>query len=209
MSTKQPLPLEILEDLREFAEAARQERSRIRRELHDGIGQALTALLFGLARLDRSGQLLADRISEVNEVAAALKREASRLVKSLDPQYLGEWGMLSILAPKIESWSQSHAFQFHSTGHGNMKLDAAAEIVLYCLTRNSLLRSMSEPRTNRIDLALEPRAGHLLALVEDDGSDPADPEAEKIMRLARDLSVEAEIDSAPSGGTILTFRIPL
>jgi signal transduction histidine kinase len=209
MSIEQALPSDILEDFREVVEAVRQERSRMRRELHDGIGQNVTALLFGLAWLDRYRDLFPDQISQLSEIAGALKRETSRLVKSLDPWELERWGMLSILRPKIEAWAQSHTFHFHSTGSGDVKLDAGPETVLYRLIRASLLRSMREPRTNRIDLALERRIGHLLAVVEDDGSDPADPEAEKISRLARDLAAEGAIDSGPSGGTILTFCIPL
>jgi two-component system sensor histidine kinase UhpB len=208
MSIEQTLPPDILEDLRECAEAARQERSRIRRELHDGIGQTVTALLFGLAWLDRFRHLFPDRYSNLNEIAGALKRQTSRLVKSLDPTELERWGMLAILTPKIESWAQSHAFHFHSTGPGAVQLDAGPEIVLYRLIRASLLRSISEPRTNRIDLALERRSDHFLAVVEDDAGDPGDSARQEILQLARDLSTEADVEPGPAGGTILTFRIP-
>jgi signal transduction histidine kinase len=197
-----------VEALRECAAVAREERRRIRRTLHDSIGQQVTALLFGLSRLDRYRYLFSEQLSELREIAGALKKETTLLVQSLNPAEYEEWGMLAVLRPKIEQWAAAHAFHFHSTGLGGAELEAGTEVVLYTLVRSALVHSMRTPGTNRIDLAVERRADHLLAVLEDDGSDSGDPEAQEIIQLACALSAEAEIESSPSGGTLLTFRIP-
>jgi signal transduction histidine kinase len=203
---------DFLEDLRACSAAARDERQRIRRGLHDGLSQVVTALLFSLSWLERSRKLypaLEERIAELSGIAGTLKKEVAQLVKSLHPSELEEWGLVAILSPKIEAWAGVHKFQLHSSGLGGTALDWRAEVPLYCLVRAALLRSMHGPRTERIDLALLRRADHVLAIVEDDGGDPGEGQTQALRQLAQELGVEAEIDASPAGGTIVSFRIPL
>jgi len=209
MPSRKRVPADdLLEALRECSGAAREERRSIRRSLHDNIGQQVTALLFGLSRLDRYRYMFPEQLSELNEIAGALKRETALLVRSLNPPEYEEWGMLAVLTQKIELWAAAHAFHFHSTGLDGAELEAGTEVALYSLVRSALMHAMRTPGTNRIDLVVERRADHILAVVEDDGSDSGDPEMQEIIQLTHALSAEAEIEPSPSGGTILTFRIP-
>jgi signal transduction histidine kinase len=200
---------DYLEDLRECAAAAREERRRIRRSLHDSIGQQVTALLFGLNWFARYQYMFPERIAELNEIAGTLKKETALLVRSINPPDLEEWGMLASLKPKIEKWAEAHQFHFHSTGLGAVELGAATEIDLYRLVRAALLHSMRAPRTGTIELVLEKRPDHILAIVEDDGSDCEDPETKEIRQLAAESGVDAETEASPAGGSIVIFRIPV
>jgi signal transduction histidine kinase len=210
MPAKERVPDDdYLEDLRECAAAAREERRRIRRSLHDSIGQQVTALLFGLNWFARYQYMFPERIAELNEIAGTLKKETALLVRSINPPEFEEWGMLASLKPKIEKWAVAHEFHFHSTGLGAAELAAGTEIDLYRLVRAALLHSMGAPRARKIELVLEKRPDHILAIVEDDGSDCDDPETKAIRQSAGEIGVEVETEASPAGGTIMIFRIPV
>ena len=91
-------------------ESQEQERSRIARDLHDEIGQQLTALLVGLGTVEsakdlQSAQQLAH---DLRKVGATAHEEVRRLVRGLRPGVLEELGLAAAIERLCEDFEQVH-----------------------------------------------------------------------------------------------------
>ena len=85
--------------LRRTFAAQEQERARVARELHDGLGQLLTTLLVGLKNVQMAPtlELASARARELRDVAAQAHGEVRRLSRDLRPLVLEELGFPAAL----------------------------------------------------------------------------------------------------------------
>ena len=92
---------------RKLLHAQEEERRRIARELHDQMGQNLTALNVGLKSLldrqSRSG--LGSRVQRLQELATQTARDLHRVAVELRPAALDELGLVKAIRALIETWS--------------------------------------------------------------------------------------------------------
>ncbi|MGO8697266.1 MAG: histidine kinase [Limisphaerales bacterium] len=95
---------------RRLAEAQETERGRLSRELHDRLGQDLTALKLGLANLCRQGpfpQAVGDQLSKLENLAEGLMRDIRRLARELRPAVLDDLGLDQALQRVTLEWSEN------------------------------------------------------------------------------------------------------
>ena len=80
--------------LRKLITAQEDERRRMARDLHDGIGQALTYLLTSLRRLESEpvGGAQLDRLSKLRDITAQTLEEVRRMARGLRPASWMIWG---------------------------------------------------------------------------------------------------------------------
>src|SRR5205823_3669561 len=95
--------------LRRVVTAQEDERRRISRELHDGLGQELTALILGLKALE--GAVPEDapgraRLREVEAIVNRIGREAYDLAVDLRPTALDDIGLSPALSAYVARWSE-------------------------------------------------------------------------------------------------------
>src|SRR5436305_8163363 len=92
---------------RKLLHAQEEERRRIARELHDQMGQNLTALNVGLKSLlegkSRSG--LGGRVQHLQELATQTARDLHRVAVDLRPAALDDLGLVKAIRALIETWS--------------------------------------------------------------------------------------------------------
>ncbi len=94
------------EHRRTRSQAQEAERHRIAQELHDEVGQSLTAVLLGLKRAaDRAPADLADELRAVQETARSSLDEVRRVARRLRPGVLEDLGLLSALAALATDFS--------------------------------------------------------------------------------------------------------
>src|SRR5436190_2013445 len=76
-------------------ETQESERRRLARELHDGIGQALTSILLGLSSVERAGDLESARSAAdgVRELVLATLQDVRQLAVELRPKALDDFGL--------------------------------------------------------------------------------------------------------------------
>src|SRR6202012_6055074 len=88
-------------------EAQESERLRIALELHDQVGQELTAVLLGLARVRGllDGQLRGD-VEDIQEAVRASLEDVRRISLELRPEALDDLGLVSALAVLCERFAQ-------------------------------------------------------------------------------------------------------
>jgi two-component system, NarL family, sensor histidine kinase UhpB len=192
------------------------ERRRIAAELHDQIGQTLTAV--GL-QVDRAAARAPDdvrpEIEEVRDGVLSCVEDVRRLARELRPEALDALG----LVPALTNLSERVA---HRTGVEIVRrlerrlppLDADAELVIFRVAQESLTNAVRHAAPTTIEIVLRREGRNVVLAVSDDGSGLSpDGRVESGIRGMREraLSIggELRVEPRPSGhGTRVTLEVP-
>jgi signal transduction histidine kinase len=201
------------------------ERRRIARDMHDSLGQQLTALRLKIASLKEkhSGdRVLAEDLERLQELGAKVDAEVNFLVWELRPTVLDDLGLVAAIETYAREWSRhcGVATEVHTGRFATDRLDPDVETNLYRILQEALNNVYKHSKASGVNIVLESRRNHLVLVVEDDGQG-FDTENLKINRdLGRGLGLtgmreraaiiggKIEIESAPGSGTTVFARIP-
>jgi two-component system, NarL family, sensor histidine kinase UhpB len=151
--------------------AQESERLRIALELHDQVGQELTAVLLGLARMQ--GQLsppLRDDLIELQEAVRASLEDVRRIALELRPEALDDLGLLSALAVLCERFGQRTGIAVgHHFDRQIPSLEPEQELVVYRVAQEALTNVARHSGAQRAELSLQSRDGQLIVTVTDWG----------------------------------------
>jgi PAS domain S-box-containing protein len=211
--------------LRRLVTAQEDERRRVARDLHDTLGQELTALILGLDALERAvpeGAPGRARLREVQATVERIGREAYDLALELRPTALDDLGLSAALAAYVARWSgrTGIAAAFEPVGLDGGRLPPEVETTVYRVVQEALNNVARHAGATRVGILAARHEGEFIALVEDDGRG-FDPEAadarpgrqrlgllgmrERVGLVGGRLSVQ----SGEGEGTIVRARIPL
>ncbi|WP_067828415.1 HAMP domain-containing sensor histidine kinase [Actinomadura kijaniata] len=191
------------------------ERRRVARELHDEIGQSLTALLLDLKRLtDQAPPPLRRELHHAQETARQSLEEVRRIARRLRPDVLEDLGLVSALT------ALAARFDTHTTLRvrrdlrpGLPPLSPQAELVVYRIAQEALTNVARHAGATVTELSLTTAGGGVLLRVEDDGAGMGDaPEGAGIRGMReRALLVGGTLTLRPGngGGTCLTLHVPI
>lgn len=119
-----------------------EERARIARDLHDEIGQHLTALLVGLKTMESvpNVETAKARASELRALAAVAHEEVRRLAHGLRPGVLEELGLEAAIGRLCEEYGRTHGttVQLDMASDAYAGLSPAVEISLYRILQEAL-----------------------------------------------------------------------
>ncbi|MEU9592667.1 HAMP domain-containing sensor histidine kinase [Streptomyces sp. NPDC048219] len=191
------------------------ERRRIAQELHDEVGQSMTAILLVLGRAaDDADQPLRDELHQAQEITRESLDEVRRLVRRLRPGVLDDLGLISALT------SLTHDFATH-TGLRVVRrfeadlpaLDHETELVLYRVAQESLTNAARHADAERLEVGLGRADGAVVLTITDDGRGiEAACEGAGIRGMReRALLIGAALDitSAPGAGTRIRLAAPV
>jgi two-component system, NarL family, sensor histidine kinase UhpB len=152
-------------------EAQESERLRIALELHDQVGQELTAVLLGLARvrgmLDES---LRGDVEDIQEAVRASLEDVRRIALELRPEALDDLGLVSALAVLGERFSQRTGIQVSQQLDEHLpELGHDEELVVYRVAQEALTNIARHSGADHAELRLSVRDGALVVTVSDDG----------------------------------------
>ncbi|MFN8500387.1 sensor histidine kinase [Kouleothrix sp.] len=203
--------------------AREEERRRIRRDLHDGVGPALSGLIYQLEAArnlvprqpDRAVSLLGDLKGSVSATLADIRR----LVYALRPPALDELGLVAAIRDQAARYHAPDAPQITIDAPERLPaLPAAVEVAAYRIALEALtnVTRHAQARSCRVSLALvgadAPQA--LCLEVADDGVGiPSDARAgvglASMRERAAELGGTCLIEPAAQGGTRLCAWLPL
>jgi len=211
--------------LRRLFESQEQERAHIARDLHDGLGQDLTALMVGLRTIEGVGDLetVRTRVRELRELAGAAHGEVRRLARGLRPVVLEELGLVSALERLGEDFQRTHQVKvtLKSDALPPGRLQPEAEAALYRIVQEGLSNVARHARASEVEIRLRQEDGSLRLVLRDDGQgfDAGALAALKaregsfglasIRERALMLGGDCAVRGRPGEGTTIEIRIPL
>ena len=212
------LELERRQATRRVLAAHEAERLRIAQELHDEVGQTLTALLLELSRLQ--GRLPADvreELSEAQDAARASLEDVRRIATDLRPEALEDLGLASALAALGDGFGRRAGLRVDRELQTPMpELSGEAELVIYRVAQEALTNVARHAASDRVTLRVQSDPERLSLIVRDHGrglpnGQPVDGNGIRGMQeRAQLVGGELTINAPPEGsGTELRLELPL
>jgi len=147
------------------------ERLRIAQELHDQVGQELTAVLLGLSRVSAHVQpALREQVLEVQEAVRASLEDVRQIALELRPEALDDLGLASALAVLCERFAQrSGMVVTQHIDEALPELDPESELVIYRVAQEALTNVARHSGSERAELSLRASDGLVSMTVKDSG----------------------------------------
>jgi two-component system, NarL family, sensor histidine kinase UhpB len=188
------------------------ERHRIARELHDEVGQSLTAVLLELKRCaDHTSPAVREELHEVQEITRASLDEIRRIARRLRPGVLEELGLVSALKALTAEFTTADLTVRHHIEPGLPPLRHDTELVLYRVAQESLTNVTRHARARHADVHLRRVADAVELRVRDDGRGLGGSSEGTGIRGMREraLLIGAELSlAAAEGGTEVRLTVP-
>lgn len=198
-----------------------EERSRIARELHDSTAQSLTAIVLQLsaAARDASTPELAERLSEVKELAGSALEEVRTLSHRVHPRVLDDLGLVAAVRWLARQARDSAGVDVTVDAVGETEsIPAPAASVLYRVAQEALTNAVRHAGPTAVAIVVQADADTAMLEVADDGRgfDLAEAEARRpgmgLFSMRERVSlVDGQLDviSSPGSGTRVVARVPL
>ena len=213
------------DELHELASAAHkareQEKSRIARELHDELGQALTALQMDVAwcreRIPAGEDGMSVRLARMETLLDTTVAATRRISADLRPLMLDDLGLWPALEWLVENFTQHTGVPCELSVREELELPDMQATAVFRTVQESLTNIAKHARASRADVSIEHEDSTLAIKVSDDGvgfatQDSRKPDSFGLLGLrerAALLGGEAKVTSAPGRGTQVEMRIPI
>jgi signal transduction histidine kinase len=202
-----------------LVEAREEERRRLRRDLHDGLGPQLSSQALtvdaALALMRRDPDAAEELLLELKADAQDAVADIRRLVYGLRPPALDDLGLLGALRESAAQYAAKGLSVSVEAPEGLPPLSAAVEVAAYRIAQEALtnVARHAEASACTVYLAIE-KAGVLRVEVRDDGRgipghSPVGVGLTSMRERASELGGGLVVEALPGGGTRVSARLPL
>jgi signal transduction histidine kinase len=210
----------LVEELRAAREslvlAREQERRRIRRDLHDGLGPSLAGLglqVDAMTNLLAAGRPVEDRLDSLQKGLRGTVAEVRRIVEGLRPPALDDLGLFGALAELGHELSGETGLELAVELPGQAPpLPAAVEAAAYRIAQEALTNVVRHAGASRCRVSGSVSEGALMLEVSDDGRGGAGPGRgigmHTMHERAREIGGQVDVRSRERG-TSVTILLPL
>ncbi len=203
------------------------ERTRIAREIHDDLGQMLTAFKIELAllsirltKVDDSDvvPLVREQLKSMSDGASTMMQSVKRIASDLRPSLLDDLGLTAAIAWQAQEFQERCGVRCAFTCEPRtFAVDSARSTALFRIVQETLTNVARHAGASNVSITLRADADGARLEIHDDGRGitAAELRSSKSLGLlgirerARLFDGEVEISSAPNGGTTVRVRIPL
>jgi PAS domain S-box-containing protein len=203
--------------------AQEDERRRIARDLHDQLGQQLTALRLTLEILKAQSvgrTELRVQVETLEALALQLDEDVAFRVWELRPTVLEDLGLQAALTNYVRHWAKHFGIpaKLHMGQSTDERLTPEAETMMYRLAQEALNNIAKHARAEHVDVVLERTCDHVSLIIEDNGVGFDASNAETVgeglgligMReRAALVGADLQIESTPGRGTSVILRAPV
>ncbi|MFZ6029525.1 MAG: sensor histidine kinase [Chloroflexota bacterium] len=231
LRTEQSSEQHRLEELRaallhQTVKAQESERQRIARELHDELGQTLTALGMGLRSIsdnlstnpERAGQQATQLEKLVKNGIEALQN----LVTGLHPPQLDDLGLLAALRWYTNEFSSRYGLQVRVNSSGNLPvLPEEVRVALYRIVQEATTNAARHAEATQVNVQLIQSNHDIILQIEDNGGGFDVDETFKkqksqpcwglfgMIERAELINGTCLIASSPGHGTLIEVTVPI
>jgi two-component system sensor histidine kinase UhpB len=210
------LEAERRESARQALRVQEGERKRVARELHDEVGQTLTAMMLQIESLAaKIPEHLRGELDELRETARLGATDVRRIAVRLRPEALEDLGLQSALSALATSFGEHAGLQIDRRLQRVGPLSEEQELVVYRVAQEALTNIARHARARHVELSLGEASGKVTLRVSDDGRG-IPPDAltsatgirgmrERAMLIGAQLTIGA----SGHGGTEVALQVPL
>jgi len=212
--------------LQRLVTAQEDERRHIARELHDSLGQYLSALTLGLAQVQMAADCPPDVLSHLarlQAITSEIDAELDRLTIELHPPALDDLGLNDALARYAQEWNAMRGIPVEvvAIGFDAARLPLAVESAAYRIVQEALTNVHKHAQADHVSVIATRGSAELRVIVEDDGVG-FDPETVRwgqhgrrqlglvgMTERAALAGGAITVESEPGGGTTIYLHFPL
>jgi signal transduction histidine kinase len=200
-------------------DAQEEERKRISKDLHDGIGQQLSGLKLAWnsisTELAKAQPTLTNKLLEASKVLDESAEDLRNISHQMMPRSLQEFGLIPAVEDMLDKafkFSDIESDFFH---HGlRDRYDSRTEICIYRILQELVNNISKHSQAKLVNVQLMELNGHLVLMVEDNGVGikASESKGHGMNNIKTRLSMvngEYHFDSGNSKGTTATIRIPI
>ncbi len=194
--------------------AQESERLRVAQELHDEVGQTLTAVLLGLAGLERDApEGLHPQIAATTETARESLEAIRRISQRLRPEALDDLGLPGAIAVLCERIGQAAGIGVEPAIEQRLPaLPAETELVIYRVAQEALTNAVRHSGARHASLSLRRTGAGVVLTVSDDGRGIQTAERRRNgglqgMQERADL-IHARLELVSRPGTTIRLAVP-
>jgi PAS domain S-box-containing protein len=213
---------ERIRKLASHQQAAREtERSRIAREIHDELGQALTAMKMDVHWLSRrmpdSDLKALDKMRAISGLIDHTVRSVRRICSELRPGLLDDFGLSAAIEWQAAEFGKRTGIVCDiSSDPADIVLDNDRSIAIFRIFQEALTNIARHAHATHVAVSLKEAPGIFRMTVTDDGKglgegDMSESKSFGLMGMrerAHDLGGEFRISSGPEAGTVIELEIP-
>lgn len=216
---------QLLEQLRELTrqqlDAREEERTSVAREIHDELGQALTALYIDLSliskRLLPEQADLSAKILDMQTLVQATTKKVQRISADLRPDMLDELGLVPAIEWQLQQFAERTglSYQLH-VDHDDISIERQASTAMFRILQEALTNVIRHAQASHVTVRLMEELEHIVLMIMDNGKGIEDPQISNSHGLglvgmrerAAALGGRIEIARSPGEGMTVVAKIP-
>ncbi len=196
------------------------ERKRISKEVHDSLGQTLSAIALNMDKVNQEisvlSQVQQDRFTNLTNLINQAVDESRNIAHNLMPSTLNDFGYSLAVENMIDSLkgATDTQFKFYSN-YQSGRLNQPTELGLYRITQEAVNNSVKHAKAKTITIQLMCYPDIVILTIEDDGIGFDSKNKQEVNRFglnsmgnrARSLNAEFSLDSEKGKGTVITLQL--
>lgn len=189
-----------------------QERKRFSRELHDGIGQSLFALLIQLDQMTIMNPV--PELEKLRRNVSNIMADVRGLAWELRPSVLDDLGVIPAIRSYLDNYSQHYGINVGFECNLRTRLDVYKETTIYRIIQEALTNAGKYADVMEAQVTVRETETNVEVSIMDNGKGFTRDRRTKGVGLfsmeerARGVGGRLEIESSPGSGTLVTFMIP-
>jgi signal transduction histidine kinase len=209
---------ELRRSRRRIVTAREDERRRLRRDLHDGLGPQLASQTLGLEAV---AQLMPANREKAQALLSSLKIQAQeamldvrRLVYDLRPPALDDLGLVGALQQSASRYAADALRFSFDVPHTLPELPAAVETAAYRIAQEAMTNVVRHAGATLCTVRLSCRDAHLIVEIRDNGRGLSPDRTcgvglQAMKERTTELNGQFLLESLPDDGTLVRARLPL
>ncbi|MFQ5865705.1 MAG: PAS domain S-box protein [bacterium] len=199
-----------------------EERTKIAREMHDELGQALSILQIDLTwlqkRLPKDKKLWFEKMKSMSKLIDMTIERVQGISKALRPSVLDNLGLAAAIEWQVKEFQKRTGIQCKvSLNSEDVQLSQDISTTLFRILQESLTNVARHSQASLVEVSLAEEAHELIFKIRDNGrgitqeqiSDPNSMGLIGIRERANFMNGELMIEGSPNKGTTLTISVPL
>ena len=211
--------LDQLKKLTQYINQVREnERIAISRDLHDDLGQALTAVKIDLGFIKKNVEApeIAARISKVSDLVGDTIKTVQRITAQLRPDIIEDLGLVAAIDWHSNEFSQRTGIKVFCDMDTSIELHPEPSLIIYRIVQESLTNIARHSKASTVEIKLAKKEGNVILYISDNGIGITD-----VQRTAKNafglISMKERADSMGGTfsignnndkGTVITLSIP-